>query len=49
MSAADRQKWDSKYADAGSYPTPEQWAQKAVPFLLALGPKDNGKSLTAPE
>jgi NAD(P)-dependent dehydrogenase (short-subunit alcohol dehydrogenase family) len=35
-------------ADAGSYPTPEKWAQKAVPFLLNLGPKDNGKSLTAP-
>ena len=24
----------------------EEWAKKAVPFLLALGPKDNGKSLT---
>jgi NAD(P)-dependent dehydrogenase (short-subunit alcohol dehydrogenase family) len=35
-------------ADAASYPTPEKWAKKAVPFLLALGPKDNGKSLTAP-
>src|SRR5262245_1199551 len=34
--------------DAGSYPTPEKWAKKAVPFLLGLGPKDNGKSLTAP-
>ncbi|HEY2413039.1 MAG TPA: SDR family oxidoreductase [Pirellulaceae bacterium] len=35
--------------NADSYPTPEQWAKKAVPFLLALGPKDNGKSLTAPQ
>jgi NAD(P)-dependent dehydrogenase (short-subunit alcohol dehydrogenase family) len=34
--------------EADSYPTPEKWAQKAVPFLLNLGPKDNGKSLTAP-
>jgi NAD(P)-dependent dehydrogenase (short-subunit alcohol dehydrogenase family) len=33
--------------EAASYPTPEKWAQKAVPFLLTLGPKDNGKSLTA--
>jgi NAD(P)-dependent dehydrogenase (short-subunit alcohol dehydrogenase family) len=36
-------------ADAASYPTPEKWAKKAVPFLLALEPKDNGKSLTAPQ
>jgi NAD(P)-dependent dehydrogenase (short-subunit alcohol dehydrogenase family) len=36
-------------ADAGQYPTPEKWAKKAVPFLLALGPKDNGQSLTAPQ
>jgi len=35
--------------DAGSYPTPEKWAKKAVPFLLALGPNDNGKALTAPQ
>jgi len=34
--------------DAASYPTPEKWALKAVPFLLGLGPKDNGKSLTVP-
>jgi NAD(P)-dependent dehydrogenase (short-subunit alcohol dehydrogenase family) len=34
--------------DADSYPTAEKWAKRAVPFLLALGPKDNGKSLTAP-
>jgi len=35
--------------DAASYPTPEKWAKKAVPFLLALGPNDNGKALTAPQ
>jgi len=31
-----------------AYPTARQWAQRAVPFLLKLGPRDNGKSLTAP-
>jgi len=31
---------------ASEYPTPEQWAKKAVPLLLSLGPKDNGKSLS---
>ena len=34
--------------EAGSYPKARQWAEKAVPFLLQLGPGDNGKSLTAP-
>lgn len=33
---------------ASSYPSPEQWAERAVPYLLGLGPKDNGKALTAP-
>jgi NAD(P)-dependent dehydrogenase (short-subunit alcohol dehydrogenase family) len=33
-------------ADAGQYPSPEAWAQTAVPYLLALGPADNGRSLT---
>ena len=33
---------------AASYPSPAQWAKKAVPFLLALGAKDNGRPLTAP-
>ena len=32
--------------DAGQYPGPEEWAQTAVPYLLALGPEDNGRSLT---
>ena len=31
---------------ASSYPTPRQWAQRAVPFLLKLGPKDNGHPLS---
>jgi NAD(P)-dependent dehydrogenase (short-subunit alcohol dehydrogenase family) len=33
---------------AGHYPRPAAWAKAAVPFLLGLGPKDNGKPLTAP-
>lgn len=33
---------------AKSYPGPERWADRAAPFLLSLGPKDNGKSLTVP-
>jgi len=34
---------------ASSYPTPDKWAARAVPFLLGLGPKDNGKSLSVPQ
>jgi NAD(P)-dependent dehydrogenase (short-subunit alcohol dehydrogenase family) len=33
---------------ASSYPSPERWAEAAVPFLLGLGPKDNGKPMTVP-
>jgi NAD(P)-dependent dehydrogenase (short-subunit alcohol dehydrogenase family) len=33
---------------ASSYQSPERWANTAVPFLLNLGPNDNGKQLTAP-
>ncbi len=33
-------------AAASSYPGPEQWARRAVPFLLKLGPQHNGESLT---
>ena len=32
--------------DAGSFPSPQEWSETAVPFLLGLGPKDNGKALT---
>jgi NAD(P)-dependent dehydrogenase (short-subunit alcohol dehydrogenase family) len=32
--------------DADGYPRPQEWAQQAVPFLLALGPRHNGKPLT---
>lgn len=31
---------------AGGYPGPEEWAQQAVPFLLTLGPRHNGKPLS---
>jgi NAD(P)-dependent dehydrogenase (short-subunit alcohol dehydrogenase family) len=30
------------------YPTAEEWAKIAVPFLLKLSPADNGRSLTVP-
>ncbi len=33
---------------ASNYPSPEEWARRAVPFLLQLGPRDNGQPLTAP-
>lgn len=33
---------------ASSYPSADQWAKAAVPFLLKLGAGDNGKPLTAP-
>jgi len=35
-------------ASAAHYPTAEEWAKGAVPFLLQLGPRDSGKPLTAP-
>lgn len=33
---------------ASAYPTPEEWSEKAVPFILGLGQRDNGKALSAP-
>lgn len=33
---------------ASNYPTAEEWAETAVPFLLGLKASDNGKPLTAP-
>jgi NAD(P)-dependent dehydrogenase (short-subunit alcohol dehydrogenase family) len=35
-------------SSASSYPTPEEWAKVAVPFLLKLGASDNGRPLTVP-
>ena len=34
---------------ANSYPAPDEWAKTAVPFLLKLGPAENGKPISAPE
>ena len=31
---------------SSAYPSPEQWAKRALPFLLKLGPRDNGQPLT---
>jgi NAD(P)-dependent dehydrogenase (short-subunit alcohol dehydrogenase family) len=31
---------------ARSYPLPDQWAKQAVPYLIGLGPQDNGRSLS---
>jgi NAD(P)-dependent dehydrogenase (short-subunit alcohol dehydrogenase family) len=33
---------------ADTYPEPDEWAKIAVPFLLKLGAKDNGRQLTVP-
>lgn len=41
-----RQAWAD---DAAQYPDAPQWAKRAAPFLLQLGPKDNGKSLSVPD
>lgn len=38
-----RQAWSD---GASAYPKADEWAKKAAPFLLALGAKDNGKSLS---
>lgn len=34
---------------ASSCPSPKEWAKRAVPFLLSLGPRQNGQSLSAPQ
>jgi len=31
---------------SSGYPSPALWAKKAAPFLLRIGPKDNGRPLT---
>jgi NAD(P)-dependent dehydrogenase (short-subunit alcohol dehydrogenase family) len=33
---------------AGRFIGPDEWADEAAPFLLGLGPDDNGKPLTVP-
>lgn len=35
-------------SSAGNYPSPDQWAKQAVPFLLGLGPEANGRQVDAP-
>lgn len=35
--------------DAGNYPSPNEWAARAVPFILNIKHSDNGQSLTAPD
>jgi NAD(P)-dependent dehydrogenase (short-subunit alcohol dehydrogenase family) len=35
-------------ASAANYASPKAWARKAIPFLLELNSKDNGKQRTAP-
>lgn len=34
--------------DASGYPKAGDWAKRAVPYLMKLGKKDNGKSLSVP-
>jgi hypothetical protein len=31
---------------ADHYPSPDEWSRAAVPFLLSLAAKDNGRSLS---
>jgi NAD(P)-dependent dehydrogenase (short-subunit alcohol dehydrogenase family) len=33
---------------AGEYQSPDEWAKTAAPYILRLGPKDNGRSLSVP-
>jgi NAD(P)-dependent dehydrogenase (short-subunit alcohol dehydrogenase family) len=33
---------------SASYPSPDQWAKIAAPFLLKIGPADNGRQMTVP-
>ena len=33
---------------AANYPQAEEWAGRAGPFILQLGPKDNGQSVSVP-
>lgn len=35
-------------ADAESYPKAQEWAEKAAPYILTLGSKENGQSLSVP-
>ena len=35
-------------ADADRYPAPQEWAKRAGPYILSLGAKDNGVSVSVP-
>jgi NAD(P)-dependent dehydrogenase (short-subunit alcohol dehydrogenase family) len=35
-------------SDADRYPAAQEWAKQAAPFILSLGAKDNGLSLSVP-
>jgi NAD(P)-dependent dehydrogenase (short-subunit alcohol dehydrogenase family) len=35
-------------AEAGGHLQAQEWAERAAPFILSLGPKDNGHSLSVP-
>jgi NAD(P)-dependent dehydrogenase (short-subunit alcohol dehydrogenase family) len=35
--------------DAGAYPDAAAWARRAVPYLLQLGPSDNGAPREVPD
>lgn len=40
---------ESCFAEAAkTYPSPQEWAAAAVPYLLGLGPQDNGRAVTVP-
>lgn len=41
-----RQAWND---GASAYPKAEAWARVAAPFILRLGPQDNGKSVSVPD
>lgn len=41
-----RQAWSD---GASSYPKAEVWARVAAPYILRLGPKDNGESVSVPD
>ncbi len=41
-----RQCWPE---EAASYPDATAWAKRAIPYLLQLGPADNGRPATVPE
>jgi len=35
-------------ADAAQYPSSQQWVEASAPYLLTLGPRDNGQALAVP-